>query len=78
MTRRQIGATLGAVVLAVAAPILLLALLHGHADYLARGERGILVGMIQSSVVATPLAEVVTRRKPLDLHLFDLAGILAR
>jgi 6-phosphofructokinase 1 len=50
----------------------------GAVDYLARGERGILVGMIQSSVVATPLAEVVTRKKMLDLHLYNLAGILAR
>jgi 6-phosphofructokinase 1 len=50
----------------------------GAVDYLARGERGILVGMVQSSVVATPLDEVVTRKKPLDLDLYNLAGILAR
>lgn len=50
----------------------------GAVEYLARGEHGILVGTMQSSVTATPLAEVVAGKKPLDLHLFDLAGILAR
>lgn len=46
-------------------------------EHLARGEHGILVGMIRSEIVATPLAEVVTCRKPLDLRLLELAGILA-
>jgi 6-phosphofructokinase 1 len=47
-------------------------------EHLARGEHSILVGMIRSEIVATPLAEVVTCRKPLDLRLLELAGILAR
>jgi len=46
-------------------------------EHLARGEHSILVGMIRSEIVATPLAEVVTCRKPLDLRLLELAGILA-
>jgi 6-phosphofructokinase 1 len=47
-------------------------------EHLARGEHSILVGMIRSEIVATPLAEVVTCRKTLDLRLLELAGILAR
>ena len=47
-------------------------------DQLAEGTHGVLVGMINGGVATTPLAEVVTRRKPLDLRLLDLAHILAR
>lgn len=50
----------------------------GAIECLARDEHGVLVGLIRSEVVTTPLAKVVSGKKPLDLHLFDLAGILAR
>ena len=45
---------------------------------LAEGQDGVLMGMIGSQVTATPLAEVVANRKPLDLSLFELAKVLAR
>ena len=44
---------------------------------LARGEHGILVGLIGNEITATPLEEVVSRRKPLDLSLLELARTLA-
>jgi 6-phosphofructokinase 1 len=50
----------------------------GAVEHLARGEHGVLIGQIHSEIAATPLAEVVSGKKPLDLHLLDLAGILAR
>lgn len=43
---------------------------------LARGEYGVLVGMIASRVVSTPLADVVGVRKPIDSELFELAKVL--
>ena len=46
-------------------------------DRLARGEHGVLVGLGKGEVVATPLAEVVTGEKALDLRLLDLAQMLA-
>ena len=46
-------------------------------DRLARGERGVLVGLSKGEVVATPLAEVVAGEKALDLRLLDLAQMLA-
>jgi 6-phosphofructokinase 1 len=45
---------------------------------LARGEAGVLVGMIDGRVTTTPYAEVVGRRKPIDQELFKLARILAK
>ena len=47
-------------------------------EQLANGCHGVLVGMINGGVAATPLEEVVTRKKPLDLRLLDLAHVLAR
>jgi len=47
-------------------------------DCLARGEAGVLVGLGGKDVVATPLAEVVGRTKPLDLSLLEMARILAQ
>lgn len=43
---------------------------------LARGEIGMLVGMIQSQVTATLLAEVVGKQKPIDPELLALAKVL--
>lgn len=45
---------------------------------LARGEHGVLVGLLKGDIATTPLAEVVARRKPLDLELLKLAGVLAK
>ena len=47
-------------------------------ERLARGEHGILLGLRQGEIAATPLAEVVTNRKMLDLSLMELARVLAR
>ncbi len=50
----------------------------GAVDALARGESGVLVGLINNQVTTTPLAEVVDGCKSLDLRLLELAEILAR
>lgn len=47
-------------------------------DRLAEGIHGVLVGMINGQVAATPLDKVVGRKKPLDISLLDLAQVLAR
>ncbi len=47
-------------------------------ERLAQGEHGILVGFIKGEIVATPLAEVVANKKPLDLRLLELARVLAK
>lgn len=47
-------------------------------ERLARGEDGILVGLLKGKMAATPLAEVVTSKKPLDLRLLELARVLAK
>jgi 6-phosphofructokinase 1 len=47
-------------------------------EHLARGEHGLLVGLNKGSIVATPLTEVVTCKKSLDLHLLELERILAK
>jgi len=50
----------------------------GAVDALARGARGVLVGVVEGAVTTTPLAEVVGRQKPLDLKLIHLNEVLAR
>jgi len=47
-------------------------------DHLARGGQGVLVGLLHSEIVATPLAEVASKTKPLDQNLLELARVLAR
>lgn len=47
-------------------------------DCLARGEYGVLVGQINGKVTATPLSEVVGRKKTLDPELIELARVLAK
>lgn len=42
------------------------------------GEHGILCDLLQGAIRPTPLADVVSRRKPLDLGMFELAKVLAR
>ncbi len=43
---------------------------------LANGESGVLVGQKKGEFVTTPLEEVCTTKKPLDLSLFELQRIL--
>ncbi len=47
-------------------------------ERLTRGEHGVLVGFIKGEIKATPLTEVVTNQKPLDLRLLKLAQMLAK
>ncbi len=50
----------------------------GAVTSLARGEHGVLMGLVRGEVAATPLAEVVTNRKLIDLSLFELARVMAQ
>jgi len=50
----------------------------GAVAALARGETGVLVGMLHNRVTTTPLAEVVGVQKPIDPELFALAQVLER
>jgi len=50
----------------------------GAVEHLAQGEQGVLIGLLKDEIIATPLDEVVTRRKPLDAKLLDLARVLAK
>jgi len=47
-------------------------------EAIAHNVGGVLVGLIKDDVAATPLAEVVTSKKPLPLGLLQLAQILAK
>jgi 6-phosphofructokinase 1 len=47
-------------------------------ELLSRGEYGFLVGLKRGEIGATPLSEVVSNRKTLDLSLLELAKILAK
>jgi len=47
-------------------------------DCLARGEHGVLIGLLQGKIAVTPLSEVVSKKKPLDLSLWKMAQVLAR
>lgn len=49
----------------------------GATEALARGEQGVLVGFVKGEVTTTPLAEVAGKKKPLDLRLLELSGVLA-
>jgi 6-phosphofructokinase 1 len=49
----------------------------GAVERIASGETGVLVGLICDEIVSTPLAEVVSNKKLLDLSLLDLARALA-
>ncbi len=48
----------------------------GATDALARGETGVLIGMIQSKVTSTPIDIVNATKKEIDMDLFELARIL--
>jgi 6-phosphofructokinase 1 len=45
---------------------------------LARGEHGVLAGLVRGEVGTTPLAEVVTHRKQIDLELLELARVMSQ
>ncbi|MEA3408168.1 MAG: 6-phosphofructokinase [Chloroflexota bacterium] len=45
---------------------------------LLREETGVLVGIRGDEIVTTPFEEIVGRKKPIDLELFELASIMAR
>jgi 6-phosphofructokinase 1 len=47
-------------------------------DCLARGDYGVLVGLIKGEVATTPLEVVVASQKPLDLSLLSLGQVLAK
>lgn len=47
-------------------------------ERLARGEHGVLVGLIKGEIRATPLTEVIAQQKQLDEHLLELAQKLAK
>ena len=47
-------------------------------DHLARGQYGLLMGLIKGEIVGTPLEEVVTKKKQLDRSLLALAEVLAK
>jgi 6-phosphofructokinase 1 len=47
-------------------------------ERLARGEHGLLVGLLKGEISATPLSEVAANKKTLDPHLFELARVLAK
>jgi 6-phosphofructokinase 1 len=48
----------------------------GAVAALARGETGVVCGMVRGSVQTTPLAEVVGKVKPISPELFELARVL--
>ena len=47
-------------------------------EQLACGKSGVLVGVSKGELITTPLAEVVTSKKPLDPSLLELASVLAK
>ena len=50
----------------------------GAVDRLARGESGVLIGLIRNEITATPYAEIAGKTKPIDRALLDLARVLAQ
>jgi 6-phosphofructokinase 1 len=47
-------------------------------EHLDAGHDGVLLGLVDGSVVGTPLRDVAGRHKPLDMSLLELARILAQ
>ncbi len=47
-------------------------------EHLARGEQGLLMGLIKGEIMGTPLEEVVSNKRELELELLELAGVLAK
>jgi 6-phosphofructokinase 1 len=48
------------------------------AEHFARGVHGVLVGSVKNEIAITPLIEVASTRKSLELSLLDMAQVLAR
>jgi 6-phosphofructokinase 1 len=48
----------------------------GAVQALARGESGVVCGMIRNQVATTPLEDVVGKQKPISPELFELAQVL--
>ncbi len=46
-------------------------------ECIAQDRHGVLVGIHNGAIIETPLSEVVSRKKELDLSLFQLAKVLA-
>ena len=47
-------------------------------EHLARGQHGVLVGMIDNRIKATPLGDIIGKTKTIDRDLLDLARTLAQ
>jgi 6-phosphofructokinase 1 len=47
-------------------------------DLLAKGESNLMVGISGTSVIATPMPEVLAKKREIDLELYNLAQDLAR
>jgi len=47
-------------------------------ECLAQDKHGVLMGLIKGEIEATPLVEVAANKKPLDMHLLELAQVLAK
>ncbi|NMC54807.1 MAG: 6-phosphofructokinase [Chloroflexi bacterium] len=47
-------------------------------DQIEKGEYGVLMGWVKNEATATPLEEVVAKKKPLDMKLYELAKVLDR
>ena len=47
-------------------------------EHLARGEHGLLIGWVKGEITGTPLETVVSKKKELDMRLWDLANVLAK
>jgi len=47
-------------------------------EQLAGGKAGVLMGSLCNAIVATPLAEIAGKTKPIDCSLLDLARVLAQ
>jgi 6-phosphofructokinase 1 len=45
---------------------------------LIEGRRGEMVGLVGNSVVFTPFTRVISEPKPIDVQMFQLAGVLAK
>ena len=50
----------------------------GAVEALARGETGVLIGMINGQVTSTPYNQIVGVQKPIDPKLWKLAHVLAK
>ncbi|MCL6567839.1 MAG: 6-phosphofructokinase [Meiothermus silvanus] len=50
----------------------------GAVTRLAKGQHGILMGLLKGEISSTPLGEVVASKKPLDASLLEMAWVLAQ